>query len=103
MTFHAQYPAVARNIEPARRARYDVMALEFFAAAAALTAPAVPPQHKGPETPPAPRRAAPRRYSHVTSPLFEITAPRNATGAGRRACSPAASNKLCAASSLDRL
>ena len=41
------------------------------------------------------RRAAPgRNQIHVTSPdLLMITAPRNSTGAGRRACSPAASSK----------
>ena len=47
-------PAVGRNIEPARRPRHNVMALEFLGAPAALTAIAVPQQHKGAETPPAP-------------------------------------------------
>ena len=43
-----QHPAVGRDIEPARRARNYVMALELFVAGAALTAPTIPPQDIGP-------------------------------------------------------
>ena len=82
MARHAQYPAVGRNIEPARRARYNVMALEFFGAPAVLTAIAVAVQAEFPQLSPAPPVGF---YSHVTSPLFEINAARKGTGAGRRA------------------
>ena len=48
VTRHAQRSTVGRDIEPARRARNYVMALQFFFAATALAAPAITSQDGGP-------------------------------------------------------
>ena len=59
MAHQAQRPAVARHIEPARRARDDVMTFQFFFAAASLAAPTVTTKDIGSQLAPAPRGSAP--------------------------------------------
>ena len=54
MASQAQRPAVGRDIEPARRARNDVVTFEAFFPATTHTSPAVPTQDVGPQSPPAP-------------------------------------------------
>ena len=102
MAQNAQNSYVGRNIEPASGARDYVMRFEAFFSAAPLTT-TVTMQDERPQLPPAPCLSTPGRHNHVTTPDFDMTAPLNSTGAGRRACSPAASNKAAAASSLERL
>ena len=78
------------------------MAFEVWARKAApLAARAVPAHDKRPQLAPLPCRPG-TSYSHVTSPVFDITATLSSTGTGRRACSPAANNSAAAASSLER-
>ena len=55
MAQHAQRPAIGRNIEPAVNFLNYVMSLKPICSEASSAAPAIPPQHIGPQFSPAPR------------------------------------------------